>query len=161
MQELVAVAVLSWSVSAAAGGQPSVPVAERFGWISGCWGGARGASTFREIWTIASPDLMLGMSVTTQPSKPAQFEYLRIETRDGRPVYVAQPGGVPPTPFEWQATSSPPDTAVFGNPQHDFPKRVGYRRVEPNGVLAWIDGGESGAGRVEFPMQRTACPAAP
>jgi hypothetical protein len=160
MMELVA--VLLSSVAAAAAGEPSAaPVAQRFGWISGCWGGARGASSFREIWTIAAPDLMLGMSVTTEPSKPAQFEYLRIETRDGRAVYVAQPGGVPPTPFEWQADASTGEAAVFANPQHDFPKRVGYRRVEPNGVLAWIDGGESGEGRVEYPMRRTSCPAAP
>ena len=160
MMKLVAVLLSSIAVAAPGAASPA-PVAQSFGWMSGCWGGARGASSFREIWTIAAPDLMLGMSVTTEPSKPAQFEFLRIETRDGHPVFVAQPGGVPPTPFEWQANASTGEMAVFANPRHDFPKRVAYRRVEPNGVVAWIDGGESGEGRVEFPMQRIACPKAP
>jgi hypothetical protein len=162
MRESVAVGVLLLSVSAAAGAQAAPPtVVESMGWLSGCWGGEHGSTTFREIWTVAAPDLMIGLNVTTQPSKPAQFEYLRIERRDGQPAYVAQPGGAPPTAFARDAGSSTPDTAVFGNPRHDFPKRVGYRRVEPNGVLAWIDGGASGEGRVEYPMKRAACPAAP
>jgi hypothetical protein len=37
-------------------------VAVAFGWLAGCWGGERGPTAFREIWTVASPDLMVGMS---------------------------------------------------------------------------------------------------
>jgi Domain of unknown function (DUF6265) len=132
-------------------------VAVTFGWLAGCWGGERGPATFREIWTVASPDLMVGMSVSTRPGQPAEFEYLRIEKRDGRPAYVAQPGGVPPTAFDFSADASTPDTSVFVNLTHDFPKRVAYRRVEATGLLAWIDGGEGGR-RIEFPMKRTECP---
>jgi hypothetical protein len=155
------VAVLFLSVAATASAQPAPPIAESMGWLSGCWAGERGSTRFREIWTVASPDLLVGVNVTTQPSKPAQFEFLRIEMRDGQAAYVAQPGGAPPTAFTRDAASSTPDTAVFANPKHDFPKRVGYRRVDAQAVLAWIDGGASGDGRIEYPMKRAACPAAP
>jgi hypothetical protein len=132
-------------------------VAQRFQWLEGCWAGARRDTRFREIWTVAGPDLMLGMGTTSAGSKPAEFDYFRIETRDGRPAYVAQPGGVPPTVFSLQP-SSPPDAPVFANPAHDYPKRVGYRRVNASSLLAFIDGGDGGARRVEFPMERVGCP---
>jgi hypothetical protein len=132
-------------------------VAVAFGWLAGCWGGERGTTTFREIWTVASPELMVGMSVTTRPSKPPEFEYLRIQKKDGRMAYVAQPGGVPPTTFERSETASAGTTTVFVNLQHDFPKRVAYRRIDPTSLLAWIDGGE-GSQRIEFPMKRAECP---
>src|SRR5688572_17196512 len=80
-------------------------VAQRFNWLEGCWAGERGDSRFREIWTVASPELMLGLGTSSEGSKPAEFEYLRIETREGQPVYVAQPRGVPPTAFSLQAAS--------------------------------------------------------
>lgn len=149
------VVLFMWSAGAIGSGQGTV--AQRFNWLEGCWAGERGATRFREIWTVASPDLMLGLGVTTEASKPAEFDYFRIETRSGQPVYVAQPRGAPATPFVLQP-SSPTDAPVFANPAHDFPKRVSYRRVDASSVLAFIDAGDTGAGRVEFPMKRVACP---
>ena len=79
--------------------------AQRFHWLEGCWAGERGDTRFREIWTVASPELMIGMGTTSEPSKPAEFDYFRIETRDGQLVYVAQPHGVAPTAFTLLASS--------------------------------------------------------
>jgi hypothetical protein len=137
---------------------PAPPVGERFAWMAGCWGGEKGTTAFRETWTVASPDLLLGISATTRPSRPAEFEFLRIEGRPAGPAYVAQPGGVPPTAFAWSAADSTADTATFVNMQHDFPKRVSYRRVDGESLLAWIDGGPKGSMRIEFPMARVPCP---
>ena len=136
-------------------------VADRFGWMAGCWAGQQGKTSFREIWTAAGPDLMVGMGVTTVPGKPTEFEYLRVQARDGRHFYVAQPGGVPPTDFEWSAEASSADTTVFANPQHDFPRRVAYKKTDATHLLAWIDGGADGDKRMEFPMERGGCPGAP
>ena len=132
--------------------------ADRFGWMLGCWTGHRGKATFTEIWTGGGPDLLVGMSVTTIPGRPAEFEFLHIQARDGRHVYVAQPGGAPPTDFEWSAAASSAETAVFANPQHDFPKRVAYRKVDATHLLAWIDDG--GEKKMEYPMERGPCPGA-
>src|ERR1044071_9735805 len=49
-------------------------VADRFGWMVGCWTGHRGPATFTEIWTGGGPDLLVGMSVTTIPGRAAEFE---------------------------------------------------------------------------------------
>jgi Domain of unknown function (DUF6265) len=141
--------------------EPADTIASRVGWLAGCWSGEKGTTRFTEVWVPALPDLMVGVSVTTKPGKPAQFEFLRVEARDGSPAYVAQPQGAPPTAFALSAADSTDDTATFVNMQHDFPKRVSYRRVDAASLLAWIDAGPRGSMRVEFPMKRTACPAGP
>jgi hypothetical protein len=157
MKRLAGAAIIL-SAATVAAAAPSDPVAQRLGWLAGCWGGEKGTTAFGEIWTVASPDLLVGLNVTTKPSKPAEFEYLRVETRGGTPAYVAQPGGAPPTAFEWSAEDSTADTATFVNMQHDFPKRIAYRRIDASSLLAWIDAGPKGALRVEFPMRRVPCP---
>jgi hypothetical protein len=50
---------------------------------------------------------MLGTSRTVRGGKLIAFEFLRVVERDGGWVYVAQPGGAPPTEFvltEWGGT---------------------------------------------------------
>ena len=67
---------------------------------------------------------MLGVSRTVSRGKMVGFEYLRIVERDGGLVYIAQPGGAPPT--EFVLTKLGTTRAVFENPRHDFPQRIVY-----------------------------------
>ena len=126
-------------------------------WMAGCWEGHRGPSTFRESWTKASDEAMFGVSYTTGAGgKLEEFEFLRVAVRQGRLVYLAQPGGRAETAFELTAGANARE-AIFANPAHDFPKRVAYRATA-TGLLAWIDGGDAPASRrIEFPMTRVAC----
>jgi hypothetical protein len=157
----VSVFVLLAAVAAApAWPAPPETIATRFRFIAGCWSGAKGDNTFAEHWTPAAPDLMLGLSFSHKPSKPTEFEFLRIERRDGKATYMAQPKGVPPTPFALSEPDSTGDTVMFVNMDHDFPKRVAYKKVDASTLLAWIDAGPKGSLRVEFPMKRVACPSA-
>jgi hypothetical protein len=159
MKPLIAASLLAWLAAMPLSiAQVQRPAANRFAWLEGCWAGERGPARFQEIWVAVTADLMLGMGMTTEPSKPTEFEFVRIETRAGKPAYVAQPQGVPPTVFDLSAPQSGADSAIFVNPAHDFPKRVGYRRVDASSILAFIDGGDTGTGRMEFPMTRVACP---
>ena len=148
---LVVVALaLSWAPAAAQG-----PL-ERFSWLPGCWAGEVRGSRVNEVWVAATTELMLGLAFTTRTGRPAEFEFLRLEVRDGTVAYVAQPQGNPPTAFMLQAGSAA-DEALFTNPAHDFPTRIGYRRVSHDALLAWISG-EDAARRVEYPMRKTNCP---
>lgn len=159
MKPLIAAGLLAWLAAMSIWiAQAQRPATNRFAWMEGCWAGDRGPARSQEIWVAVNADLMLGMGMTTTPGKPAEFEFLRIESRGGKPAYIAQPQGVPPTAFELQPAQSGTDSALFANPAHDFPKRVGYRRVDASSLLAFIDGGDASAGRMEFPMKRVACP---
>lgn len=124
-------------------------------WLAGCWAGTRGDERFHERWTAADDSTLVGLGYTVKSGRLASFEYFRIVMKEGRAVYIAQPGGAPPTEFTASATSG--NEVTFANPAHDFPKRVSYRRLDATHLTAWIDGGPALAERIEFAMQRTSC----
>ncbi len=129
------------------------------GWIAGCWSGTRGAERFTERWTAADATTLIGVSHTTKGGRLSAFEFLRVVVRGDRLVYIAQPNGAPPTEFAAAPVDQTPAAITFANPQHDFPKRVGYQQTGPQGLTAWIDGGRSPAGgsRLEYAMTRVPC----
>lgn len=125
-------------------------------WITGCWAGTVGTSRVHERWSAVDGATLIGVSHTLADGRLTGFEFLRIEVRPDALVYVAQPGGRPPT--EFRASSVADSAIVFENPAHDFPKRIGYERSGLTGLAAWIDGGPGAVGkRTEYTMTRVAC----
>jgi hypothetical protein len=102
------------------------PALTGFGWISGHWCGGSGDERIEEYWMSSDGDVLLGLGRSLKGLQTASFEYMRIVMEDGVPVFVAQPGGRPPTAF--RRTAGGADWARFENPAHDFPTRVEYRR---------------------------------
>jgi Domain of unknown function (DUF6265) len=50
------------------------------------------------------------------------------------------------------------DEVVFENLQHDFPKRIAYRRQPDGGMTATVEGPMNGqTRRIAFPYTRAAC----
>src|ERR1051325_8471544 len=122
-------------------------------WIAGDWqtepGGRR---QIEEHWTQAAGASMMGMSRTVAGDKTVEFEYLRIEQRADGIYYVAHPKArCPGTDFKLTRASA--TEAVFENPQHDFPKRIIYRRTSDDSLTASIDGGE-GTNSISFAFRR-------
>ena len=105
-------------------------------WIAGEWVGSRSSgATFEERWSPPKGGAMLAVSRSVNASgKMFAFEYLRIVERDGGLVYVAQPGGAPPT--EFVLTELNTKRAVFDNPRHDYPKRIVYELTGEGGLTA-------------------------
>ncbi len=128
----------------------------RLAWLGGCWELRTPTRVTVEQWMAPAGHLMLGLSRTVVRDVAREFEFLRIELRDGKPTYVAQPGGRAPTAFAATLTS---DTAVtFENPQHDFPQAIKYRRVGADSLVARIEGPQGGQVRgIDFRMKRIGC----
>lgn len=119
-------------------------------WLGGTWVGAKGTSSTEERWTPAGGGAMLGISRTIQEGQMRQFEYLRIVERDGGLVYVAQPGGSPPT--EFVLTELDGERAVFDNPRHDYPQRIVYE-LSIEGTLGATIGFINGGSGTRFEFQ--------
>jgi len=148
---LLAVLLLMPGPEAALAARAELPV-----WMIGCWTGTRGAETFTERWIAGDAATLIGTSHTVTAGALSAFEFLRVLMKGGVPVYVAQPNGVPPT--EFTATAQTTGEITFENPAHDFPRRVGYRRIDAAHLTAWIDGGAGAKGpRLEFAMTRVDC----
>ena len=129
------------------------PTLADISWISGDWQTAPGGRRqIEEHWTAVAGGSMMGMSRAVAGDKTVEFEYLRIEQRTDGIYYVAHPGArCPGTDFK--LTSASATEAVFENPQHDFPKRIIYRKTGDDSLTASIDAGE-GSKAMSFAFRR-------
>ncbi|HYH01425.1 MAG TPA: DUF6265 family protein [Terriglobales bacterium] len=120
-------------------------------WLAGPWQYHSGSSVVEELWTKPAGHTMLGVSRTLKDGRTVEFEFLRIEERDGKLVYLAQPQGRPAT--EFVATTVSADEVLFENPTNDFPKKIRYRRMNDDCITASVEDG-SGSKKIEFPYCR-------
>jgi len=111
-------------------------------WIAGDWQtDPSGRAVSEEHWTRPAGGSMIGVSRTLVGDRTVSFEFLRIEVRGESIFYVASPKGrCPATDFKLTRVSG--QEAVFENPEHDFPKRIIYRKNSEGGLTAIVDGGE-------------------
>lgn len=111
-------------------------------WMAGGWQtDPGGRAQIEEHWTRPAGGSMLGLGRTIAGGRTVEFEYLRIEQRSDAIYYVAHPKArCPGTDFKLTRVAA--EEAVFENPQHDFPKRVIYRKKADGSLTASIDGGE-------------------
>jgi hypothetical protein len=131
--------VVSLSLSAAAAAQTPQTLPA---WMAGSWCATQGAERIEEVWLAPAGGFMLGMSRTVAPNqKQPQFEFLRVELRDGLATYLAQPQGRAAVAFV--LTQASDTSARFENPAHDFPQRIEYRR-NGNALHAEIAGPRKG-----------------
>lgn len=116
------------------------PTLDNLSWMSGHWTSTKDGLVMEEVWTGPRGGVMLGLHRDAKGAK-ASFEFMRIAETNGEIVYLAQPGGKPPTPFTLVELDG--KRAVFANPQHDFPKRILYW-LEDGKLCARVEGdGES------------------
>jgi hypothetical protein len=121
---------------------PPVAAASSLSWMAGHWAGTDGPVQMEEIWTGADGGALVGLhkdvSAKAGPPRMVSFEFLRVETAGASLVYVAQPGGRPPTRFPLAEIGA--RRAVFANPAHDFPQRILYWLDEAGALHARIEG---------------------
>lgn len=94
-------------------------------WLAGTWVQVKDGTRTEETWLPPEGDALFGISRTTKEGKTRFHEYLRIEERDGKLVYVALPKGAP-AEVGFPATRVSATEAVFEKPDHDFPTRLAY-----------------------------------
>mgnify|MGYP003575377801 CR=1 FL=1 len=126
-----------------------------FDWLAGDWCMERDGRLVEEHWFPARGGMLMSVGRTVADGRTQSFEYLRLELQEGVVTFVAQPNGTPPTPF--RLTASGAGWARFENPQHDFPKRVEYRRTE-TGLHAEIAGPGDGGREQVIGFDYLPCP---
>ena len=129
------------------------PTLADLSWIAGDWQTAPGGRRqIEEHWMQVAGGSMMGMSRTVAGEKTVEFEYIRIEQRADGIYYVAHPKArCPGTDFKLTRASA--TEAVFENPQHDFPKRIIYRKGADDSLTAITDDGE-GSKAITFAFKR-------
>lgn len=123
------------------------PAISDLNWLAGDWQTSLGGrSQTDEHWTQAAGGSMMGLSRTVAGGQVYEFEYLRIEQRSSGIFYVAHPKArCPGTDFKLTRLTA--TEAVFENPEHDFPKRIIYRKAADGSLVATVDGAAGGGGK--------------
>jgi len=131
---------------------------DRLGFLAGCWTLTRpNGATIEEQWLPPAGGAMIGMSRTVHDGKLRAYEFMRIlPAADGKLQFVATPSGQAEGAFPLKDVAE--NAVTFENPQHDFPQRILYRRVDKDSLAARIEGAIDGQSRsVDFTYRR--CPA--
>lgn len=143
-------ASLTLAVSSATAVQPhSIEVAmaaqakaEALGWLSGNWEaeldqpeGAQPAWT-DESWTTPRGGILIGIGRRGVGHRLGMWEVMRIATDAAgqTALHVTSDDG---SSTSFALVRSAGTEAVFENPAHDYPQRIGYRRTA-DGLEAWI-----------------------
>ena len=122
---------------------PAGSEVEKLSWMSGCWKtpGENPKSFVIESW--GKPyGMMVGTGQTVREGKTTGYEFLRIEKRGEKIFYVARPARAK-TETSFELTSYKQNSAVFENPEHDFPKKISYSR-QGDRMKARVSAGERG-----------------
>jgi len=132
--------------------EPATAKIPDMAWLAGAWGGTMGTSSIEERWSPTKGGAMLGVARTVREEKMVAFEFLRIVERDGGLVYIAQPGGRPPT--EFVLTELDNKRAVFVNPRHDYPQRIIYKLSQEGDLTASIGYAKGRLQSLEFKREK-------
>lgn len=155
----LALLVSAGSTAATAGGRAVQEPESLAGlaFMSGCWRGdfANGAA-IEEFYTAPSENVMLGLSRFMRGARTVQHEFSRI-TADSTGVFLLPYPGGRASEHSFKLTSLESGRAVFEAPEHDFPKRIIYRRNEDGSNTARIDAGEGTSQVQEWPMRPVPC----
>jgi len=131
---------------------------ESVSWLIGCWEllSSDQNQLIQESWGAPIGNSMLGMSRTVRDGKLLEFESIILRVEKGKLAYEAHPQGQPTATF--LSTRIADRTAIFENPKHDFPQKIGYQLKNDSSLLAWIEGTVDGKqSRREFPYHRVVC----
>ena len=145
-------------VSVPGAAQPSQSSAiDRADWLAGCWEMRAPNRVTMEMWMPPSGGMMLGASRTVIGSSTREYEQIRLHAAGDTLVYTALPSGQREAAFRSTTVSS--TTLVFENPAHDFPRKITYRRVGADSLVARVEGpGPNNTTRgFDVRMRRASC----
>jgi hypothetical protein len=129
------------------------------GWMAGCWVAESQGQKTEEHWMAPGGGLMTMMSRTLRGGVARAHEFALIRGGDDGLVFWAYPSGQ--SPAEFRAATATAEEVSFVNAEHDFPRKIRYRKSGAGRMLASVfsdvDGEEPA---FELAFERAACPPA-
>jgi hypothetical protein len=126
------------------------------GWLAGCWVAESEGQKTEEHWMAPGGGLMTMMSRTLRGGVARGYEFALIRSDAGELVFRAFPSGQ--SPAEFRASTATGEEVAFVNADHDFPRKIRYRRSGPDRMLASVFSEVQGEGPAfELDFERVAC----
>lgn len=131
-----------------------------FAWLAGCWKGNVNQREFREMWLPLAGGTLVGAGQQASQGRLQDYEFLRIEARDGGVFFSQFSGDRKEVSFRLDSTKTDGNDTIFtfANTAPSFPARLIYRKGTEGWLYETIEGALSGAQRnVIYPMRRVSC----
>jgi hypothetical protein len=126
------------------------------GWLAGCWVAESEGQKTEEHWMAPGGGLMTMMSRTLRGGVASGYEFGLVRIDAGELVFRAYPSGQ--SPAEFRAATATGEEVAFVNAEHDFPRKIRYRRSGPDRILASVFSEVQGEGPAfELDFERVAC----
>lgn len=119
---------------------------ESLAWLVGNWYSESSKLKIKESWIEVSSKSFEGAGETYSIPKKGvvSAETLRLVEMSGEIFYIAKVASND-LPVSFKLTHCTNKTAMFENPQHDFPKRINYELTSENDLSVFVSG-ENGKG---------------
>ena len=130
---------------------------QSFNWLIGTWKMNTQRGVIHEKWNAFNDSTLTGEStITRHTGETFLQEKLELAFRGKDYYYIpATQGQNNNQPVPFRITSHSEKGFVAENPEHDFPKRIIYNRVNKDSIHAYIDGGpDLPAKRADFYYSR-------
>ncbi len=134
----------------------SIDNLSQFEFMLGKWKAEFPNSAFYEEWTKESDTKFIGMAYTIKdgdstPSEVLSLEYIDDGYHNGV-YYIATPVLQTETYFKFSEGTD--KDAEFLNPDHDFPQRIAYRKVDEDRMFVVVDNIDENSKTLEFNFVR-------
>ena len=138
MKQLLAAVLLVVATQAPAQ-TPETLAVKSLSFLSGCWTTPKGITPeIRECYTAPYAGTMQSSSQTVENGRTTHVEFISIRDIDGTVIYAPILNGKSLSTFRLSKIEG--QSAVFDNPQNDFPKRILYRRNGDNTLTITLEG---------------------
>lgn len=120
-----------------------IEVWQQFGFLSGTWKVEN--STLIEKWQLDGEDVLTGKVYSVAAQDTILHELIQLIFDQSNIWYKAQVIGQNNNQFIlFNLVKCQPNLFVFENAEHDYPQKIGYRRVGSDKMLVWIEGSNNG-----------------
>ncbi|SCY87619.1 DUF6265 family protein [Flavobacterium caeni] len=125
-------------------------------WFLGNWGHQTPQGDLSENWEKINDSTYHGASYFIKGKDTLFAESIVLSEVKGDLLYnVTVPGQNGDLPVAFKMTSGTANQLVFENPSHDYPKKITYRLVNQDSIVAEISGTQEGKAMSEtFPLGR-------
>ena len=114
-------------------------------WFLGNWENKTPQGDLSENWVKVNDSVFNGESYFIKKKDTLFGETVVLSEKDGVLLYtVTTKGQNDELPVAFKMTNATANQIVFENPAHDFPKKITYRLVDKDSLVAEISGTQAG-----------------
>ena len=120
-------------------------------WMEGTWETGDTIGFTVEKWEVINNEFMSGEGLFIMKDGTTIVEVLSIFIRDGVLFYTAMlPNQNNGEEIMFIDTKKNPDSLVFENPSHDFPKKIVYHKHSPVSINVYIYGDDNNPDKISL-----------